>query len=148
MPFQLNNNFLLIGIGNTGRQDDGLGWAVVDRLKAMGFSGVCEYRMQLNVEDAELISHYEKVLLIDASELELPDGYSLKEVVPGASFTYTSHSLTPATVAYLCRAVLGKTPQIHLLQIQGHNWEIGEGLSPSADKNMTAALQHIRMSGN
>jgi Ni,Fe-hydrogenase maturation factor len=58
---------LLIGIGNSGRADDGLGWAFLDEVeKTLPKNYDLEYRYQLQVEDAELISHYNTVFFIDA----------------------------------------------------------------------------------
>ena len=55
---------LLIGIGNSGRQDDGLGWAFLDAVCSQpDLKAQCEYRYQLQIEDAELVSRFERVHL-------------------------------------------------------------------------------------
>ena len=61
---------LIYGIGNVGRQDDGLGWAFVDWLQAEGICANAEIlrNYQLLLEDAELISTKERVLFIDATK--------------------------------------------------------------------------------
>ena len=47
------NRVLVIGYGNPGRQDDGLGAAVIERLEALGLEGVTvDADYQLNIEDA------------------------------------------------------------------------------------------------
>ena len=44
---------LIIGIGNSSRGDDGLGWAFLDTISQMQpLPGQLEYRYQLVVEDA------------------------------------------------------------------------------------------------
>ena len=45
---------LLIGIGNSGRSDDALGWKFVDEFVEYGHLFDLEYRYQLQIEDAEL----------------------------------------------------------------------------------------------
>ncbi len=61
---------LIYGIGNVGRQDDGLGWAFVDWLEARGRCPNAEIQRnyQLLLEDAELISTKKRVLFIDATK--------------------------------------------------------------------------------
>ena len=55
---------LLLAIGNCGREDDGLGWKFADYFQDMNIDTVAiEYRYQLQVEDAELISDYATVIL-------------------------------------------------------------------------------------
>lgn len=139
----LNPEILLIGIGNSGRSDDGIGWAALDRIREQGFTGTCAYRYQLNIEDAELVSHYQKVLLIDACQHDLPAGFSIEQVLPDASFSYSTHQISPAAVAYLCSTLFDARPDIFLLQIPGYRWEIGEGLSGKAQENISRALMAL-----
>ena len=65
-----NDSCLIYGIGNVGRQDDGLGWAFVDWLQAQGLCSSAEMQRgyQLLLEDAELISNKERVLFVDATK--------------------------------------------------------------------------------
>ena len=44
---------IILGIGNNGRQDDGLGWAFLDFLEEQNTTIDLEYRYQLQIEDAE-----------------------------------------------------------------------------------------------
>lgn len=123
---------LIIGIGNQGRKDDGIGWALVDRIQNCGYKGRCEFRYQLNVEDAELVAQYETVLFVDATHEELEDGHALRPVEPVSSFTFSTHELSPTAVLHLAEDLYGKTPTGHLLVIQGYEWGIGEGISEPA----------------
>ena len=63
------SGILIIGIGNSGRNDDGLGWKFVDIASQTmrGYFDV-EYRYQLQIEDAELVSKYNKVIFADATQ--------------------------------------------------------------------------------
>ena len=65
-----DDSCLIYGIGNVGRQDDGLGWAFVDWLQSQGLCSNADMQRnyQLLLEDAELISNKERVLFIDATE--------------------------------------------------------------------------------
>ena len=134
---------LVIGIGNVGRKDDGIGWAVLDQLREAGYEGPCEYRYQLNVEDAELVSHYERVLLVDASQESLEEGYRLERVKPVSNFSYSTHQLSPGAIAHLCQDLYGKEPEIWLLVVQGFDWGIGLGLSEEAKSGIERAVPNL-----
>ncbi|MEZ4992964.1 MAG: hypothetical protein R2824_21250, partial [Saprospiraceae bacterium] len=82
-----------------------------------------------------------KVLIVDASQAELPGGFRFQQVVPDTVFTYTTHSVAPATIAHLCQDLFGRAPNIYLLEIRGYDWEIGEGLSADAANNLDRALK-------
>ena len=64
MRENVKNKCIIFGIGNSGRQDDGLGWAFLDLLKKNEFEKASfEYKYQLQIEDAELICNYDTVLV-------------------------------------------------------------------------------------
>ncbi|WP_439882706.1 hypothetical protein ACSX1A_05945 [Pontibacter sp. MBLB2868] len=87
---------LLIGIGNAARQDDGLGWAFVERVEQEGlFKGDLLFRFQLNLEDAELISKYKQVIFVDAHKREIPNGFMFERCVPDAGAGFSTHQLPP-----------------------------------------------------
>ena len=131
---------LLIGIGNSGRGDDGLGWAFADKMvHDENFEVV--YRYQLQIEDAELISGYEETWLIDASHQKLEHGFECTEVLPVANYTYTTHALHPSAVINLCHEVFQKQPMVFLLGISGSEFYLGAGLSPVAKNNLKRAMK-------
>ncbi|PRC45939.1 Ni/Fe hydrogenase, partial [Mycobacterium sp. ITM-2017-0098] len=83
---------LIYGIGNVGRQDDGLGWAFVDWLEAQGCcpSAQVQRSYQLLIEDADLISTKRRVLFVDATKDESVMSFELHRPVPKMDFTFTS----------------------------------------------------------
>lgn len=139
---------LLIGIGNSGRSDDGLGWAFVDRIRqGSAFGGRVAYRYQLQVEDAALISEVEHVVFVDSYRGDLPDGFQLQHCQPASDFAYTSHELPPGAVLALCQALYGSVPRAELLAIQGTCWDLHVGLSPEAARRLDKALQFFAGGG-
>ncbi len=134
-------NTLMIAIGNCGRNDDGLGWAFADQLEdADRFLGKINSCYQLQVEDAELIAAYPRVIFVDACESHLADGYSW-EVTPAQNdFTFTTHALTPEAVLFLCQDLYQKFPKAYTLKIQGSDWALKIGLSDFATENLDKAL--------
>ena len=133
---------LLVGIGNSGRSDDGLGWAFLDRIQQEAvFGGRVEYRYQLQVEDAALISDVEHVIFIDSYHGELPNGFQLTRCEPSREFAFTTHVLPPGAVLSLCQDLYGRVPRADALMIQGTSWDLRIGMSPEAERRLENALQ-------
>lgn len=137
-------DLLVIGIGNCGRADDGLGWAFLEQLEAEDEEAKIAYRYQLQIEDAELISRHSAVLFVDATEEILPAGFRFRLCKPTPRFDYSSHALAPETITGLCRQLYNATPQAHILAIQGYQWGLREGLSREAQENLLKALQFFQ----
>ncbi|MGQ9800403.1 MAG: hydrogenase maturation protease [Candidatus Saccharicenans sp.] len=134
---------LVYGIGNPGRQDDGLGPALVARLENKKITGLrLEADYQLQIEDALLFLGQDLVIVVDA----LKTGHKpfiFRRIKPAGDFTFTSHSLPPATVAFLCQQLYEKTPEVYILGIRGYEFEPGEKLSLKARDNLRQALAFI-----
>ena len=136
------NTTLLVCIGNIGRGDDGLGWAFADRLQGVdSLDIVCRY--QLQVEDAELISHYPQVWFVDASHRDSPGGFECETLGTEGQFSFTTHSLHPSAVLQLCEQVFRQKPDARLLAISGAAFGLGQGLSESARANLEKAMAYF-----
>jgi hydrogenase maturation protease len=132
---------LLIGIGNSGRGDDGVGWRFVDAISDGLYDFLdCEYRYQLQVEDADLITGYDTVLFVDASLEALKEGFEVRPCTPKGQYTFTSHALEPSAVVHLTNTLYHKYPEAYVLAIAGVEWELHTGLSKEAEDNLNAAL--------
>jgi hydrogenase maturation protease len=134
---------LVYGYGNPGRQDDGLGAALVSMLEQAPIPGVvteCNY--QLNIEDAYTISEYDAVVFVDASLVdELP--YSFRPVDPSLEITFTTHSMPPESVIALCEETGLRCPPSFMLSIRGYEWDFQEGLSDNAKENLQKAYTFL-----
>ncbi len=136
---------LVFGIGNSGRSDDGLGWAFLDRLQEETIlSGQLEYRYQLQVEDAALISGVDRVIFIDSYRGDLPNGFQWTPCEPMKEFAFTTHVLPPGAVLSLCRDLYGKSPRADTLMVQGACWDLQIGISPEAERHLENALRFFR----
>ena len=134
-----------MGIGNSGRGDDGLGWAFLDRVQnEPGFACQFEYRYQLGVEDAALVRDVDRVIFVDSHRGELTGGFRWETCKPSRDFEFTTHVLPPPAVLFLCQDLYGKTPRAELLMIQGKSWELYQGLSFEATENLESALTFFR----
>jgi len=135
-----SGRILVLGIGNPGRQDDGLGPALIDLLEAVAPAGVSlDANYQLNIEDALACSEHDEVIFADASKTaEAP--FAFDELAPADGIAFTTHELAPAAVLALSVELYGKRPRAWTLAIRGYAWDVGEGLTPQAEVNLSAAL--------
>jgi hydrogenase maturation protease len=138
-------NCLVFGIGNAGRQDDGLGWAFLDALDPNQFKNVqFEYRFQLQIEDAELISKYQKVIFVDAFKNALPNGFKWENCQSSNQHSFSTHALVPETILYLSENLYNHAPKAQILAIQGYEWELQNGLTLQAEENLNKALDFFK----
>ena len=135
---------LIIGYGNPGRLDDGLGPAFAERVQALGlFNVTVDADYQLAVEHAAEIARYDAVLFADAS-LNAEEPFTLQPLAPEhAGVGFSSHSVSPATVLGLAESLFGAKPRAWLLAIRGYVFDaFGEGLSERARLNLDAAVRY------
>ncbi len=135
---------VIIGIGNSGRQDDGLGWTFLEEIEQKWPDlYTLEYRYQLQIEDAELISHYERVLFVDADLNQHKRGFEFRPVpaLPGTSFT--THEMSPGNVLDLCQKIYTKSPDCFILAISGVSFELELGLTDTGARNLLNSLYYF-----
>jgi hydrogenase maturation protease len=135
---------LLIGIGNSGRSDDALGWKFMDEFGEYDHLFDFEYRYQLQIEDAELVSRYQKVIFVDASYMFLDNGFSFERCTPAPLTSFTSHELSPECIIWLAQDLYNASPEAFVLAIRGTEWGLHLGLSPDAHENFSRAAEFFR----
>ena len=131
---------LLIGYGNPGRGDDGLGPAFAEMIAAAGLPSLSvEIDYQLTVDHAQLVAQQDLVVFADAA-MGQDTPFRFEALDAGAPATLGSHSLTPAAVLTLARDLFGHAPAAFLLGISGSEFsEVKEGLSDTARANLSLA---------
>ena len=135
-----DQKILLIGIGNNCRGDDGLGWKFVELLEAMGLDFIDhEYRYQLQVEDAALISEYDVVYFVDASYEKMDKGFELRLCIASDEEQVSSHAQSPGAILKLANNLYQKYPEAYVLAIGGEAWELQTSLSEAAERNLVEA---------
>lgn len=130
----------MIGYGNPGRLDDGLGPALAGRLEAAALPAVSvEADYQLQVEDAEAVSRHDIVVFADAA-VTGASPFAVSEVQPRRGISFSSHSLDPDEVLGLAHDLFQATARGFVLGIRGYEFnEFGERLSPGASRNLDEA---------
>jgi hydrogenase maturation protease len=133
----------IYGYGNPGRQDDGLGPALVERLETDRVDGIeTDTNYQLNIEDADNISRSDIVIFVDAS-LNCAEPYEFYEIGPSDEITFTTHAISPQSVVALCSDLYNKKVKAFVLAIRGYAWELGEDMTPDARSNMDKAYGFV-----
>jgi hydrogenase maturation protease len=140
---------LIYGYGNPGRQDDGLGNVMIDKvdqwLEEEGITHIeTDSNYQLNIEDADAISDKDLVVFVDASIEEIDD-FILTKVEPSdATIEFTMHAVSTSFVLDLCKKIYNKNPETYLIHIKGYEWDFKEGLTPKAEENLNKAFKAIK----
>ncbi len=135
---------LVIGYGNPGRCDDGLGPALASRVEALRIPGLTvDSDYQLTIDHAALAAEHDVVVFVDAATDAESDFY-FRRVSPAESCAFTSHSVTPEEVLYLARTCFSASPDAYLLGIRADVLDrFQEGLTPAAQARLENALRHL-----
>ena len=141
----LHGKVLLIGYGNPGRLDDGLGPALAESVRRMGIDRVTiESCYQLAVEHAELAAHYDVTIFADA-DTNGPEPFRFEQLQPSIDASFSTHSVDPAVILGLARDLFNATATGYILGIRGYDFDdFGEGLSPRARENLAAAVEFLQ----
>jgi len=131
---------LVLGYGNPGRQDDGLGPEVATIMDSLGWPNLTALdNYQLNIEDALEVAAHDIVWFVDASKTGAGP-YSVHDVLPSPTIDFTSHLVRPEAVLAIARQCYGGAARAFLLAIRGYEFEFVEELTPKAADNLKAAL--------
>jgi len=135
---------LLIGFGNPGRGDDGLGPALAEAVQTMGLGHTTvETDYQLAPEHAAGFAEHDVVVFADADAVG-PAPYSFCRVVPAAEVSWTTHALEPKALLALAQGIYHREMEAYLLGIRGYRFEpYDESLSEPAKGNLAAALEFL-----
>ena len=135
---------LVIGYGNRSRNDDGVGWFVVEWLEEMGLPGVeLLTAHQLEVDFAETASQFDAVIFVDAAIPETPHLITRRVVRPSFQSHAVAHFLTPADVLGLSQTLYGRTPHGVLFSIRGRDFNFGMSLSPEVSEAAREVVRQI-----
>lgn len=139
------NNILVIGYGNPGRVDDGLGPALAAELESMRLDGVdVDSDYQLTVEDAAAAAEHEVVIFADADQTGA-EPFSFQAVEPKADQGFSTHGVEPPAVMAMAHELFAPGSKGYTLGIRGYEFgEFGERLSPRAKENLAAAVDFLR----
>lgn len=131
---------LVIGYGNPGRVDDGLGPAIAEAVERAALPGVRTLAaFQLQVEHAAEIALAARVVFADAWAGPGPE-CSLRRLLPRRSQSFSTHLVAPEAVLALASDVFAWQGPAYLLAVRGEVFDsFGEGLSPAGERALERA---------
>lgn len=134
---------LVLGYGNPGRQDDGLGPWIAERVEAAELAGVTvDSAYQLNIEDAATAAEHDIVLFVDASESG-PAPFELRRLAPAEEIAFTTHCLPPEAVLAICEDHFSARPEGWVLGVRGYEFEFMADMTAQAKENSERALDFV-----
>lgn len=139
--------FKVYGYGNPGRQDDGLGVLLADKIadwaKENNYTNIdTDTNYQLNIEDAYELNKYDIVIFADAS-IEAIDHFLFEEIKPKIEVNFSMHAISPQFVLGVCKEMYNTTPLTYLLHIKGKEWEFMEEPTKTAIENLDTSYTFI-----
>lgn len=134
----MNEKILVYGIGNPGREDDGLGFEFVTNLPD-SHDYIKNHCYQLNIEDAETFSNFDKVILVDAGK-NLTTPFTFTQLVPKPESSFSTHGITMEAVLAMTNNIYDKNPKTYLLALQGESFQIKLGLSDQGKISLSKGL--------
>lgn len=135
---------LILGYGNPGRRDDGLGPALAAAVERLALPGVTvEAAYQLAVEDAAAVAAHDAVVFADAA-CRGAGPFTFRPLAAEPAAGFSTHRVGPGAVLALARELFGARAAAYVLAIRGYEFgEFGEGLSARAADNLAAALAFL-----
>ncbi|MBR8833388.1 MAG: hydrogenase maturation protease [Stigonema ocellatum SAG 48.90 = DSM 106950] len=135
---------LLIGYGNDLRSDDAVGQRVSDLIASWKLVNLCTLCVrQLTPELADLLAKVDVVIFVDAYPATVEQNVQVCPIELTHTNVTMGHSSNPSYLLTLTQALYGYSPQGWWITIPGVNFELGESLSPVAQRGIEIALQII-----
>ncbi len=144
-----DKKILIYAYGNPGRQDDGLGNAVIELMEVWKQKKQLDYlyldaNYQLNVEDATEMHDKDLVIFIDASMEDDIGEYGITKVYPSDKLEFSMHATSPGYIVYLSEHIYGCSPPTYLMHIKGYEWVFNEPMTKKAEQNLYKALNCLK----
>ena len=136
---------LICGIGNVGRQDDGLGWAFIDRLEAhqppppRGPAPRLSAQPRRRRPDQRIRAG----AVCGRDEGSAVSSFALTRPEPKLDFSFTSHAISVPSILATAQQCFGYVPEVYLLAIRGYEWELQTGLTEAAEQNLNDSVEFL-----
>jgi hydrogenase maturation protease len=140
------NNFkiLLIGYGNTLRNDDGVGVRIAEIIAEENWPNVQVIAThQLTPELAADMANASLVIFVDAVLSQHSD-IQVEKLAAVSQWNNLGHAESPASLLALTEAIYQQTPSAWGIFIPAINCDFGEELSPITQKGLTKAIEVIK----
>jgi hydrogenase maturation protease len=131
----------VIGVGNPIRNDDALGTFVCEALEKLALPRVRFLVVhQLDPAMIEDLLSFEKIVIVDAAVEGDDVAFAPLEKVESNAVA-SSHHVNAAMLQALALKVYNRNIQFFLCAVRGENFELGQALSQTAQKNAGEAIK-------
>ncbi|HLF96244.1 MAG TPA: hydrogenase maturation protease [Methylococcaceae bacterium] len=137
---------LIIAVGNESRGDDALGPLLLREISALAEADGVELLedYQLQIEHALDMAGRKQVLFVDAGH-HTPAPFVFQRVQPARSPSPSTHALTPGALLSVYEQVERHAPPpAFVLCIRGERFELGESLTPAAERHLEQSVEFAR----
>jgi hydrogenase maturation protease len=138
---------LIIGYGNTLRQDDGLGIYAAEELSRLALpAGVAVLTcQQLTPDLAADLAEVDSVAFIDAcAPAGQPGRITQRDLAPCTTTpSGITHHFGPGTLLALAGALYGHTPRAMLFTVEAESFELGEGLNEAVVTSLPELVRQV-----
>ncbi len=150
---------LVVGFGNAYRRDDGVGRAVVNRLRERlghpsldpnddGFNDLGRpidtvVMHQLAPDLGEDLKGYDLVIFVDAHTDTLDEEICTAELRAEHKTPFVYHQTHPATVLDVAEQIHGEAPEGYVVSLRGYDFDFGEGLSEQTEALLEPAVEKV-----
>lgn len=140
----MSQTILVIGYGNDLRSDDAVGQRVAQAIASENLANVrvvCVH--QLTPELAAFLANAELAIFIDACFTSVCEDVQVSAISPTYSAAIAGHTSDPRSLLALTQVLYNCVSISWWVQIPGANFELGDRLSPIAERGIQAALKQI-----
>jgi hydrogenase maturation protease len=150
---------LIVGYGNPDRGDDGVGFFLVNAVRArLGLRPLeatetgledltgrvdAVFLLQLVPELIETLSRYDRVIFVDAHVGDETPEVDARLLVPHYTLSAFTHHVTPETLLAMVGLLAPEVPPGHLVSIKGHSFDFRQGLSAPTQRLLGRALRLV-----
>ncbi|MGL5035145.1 MAG: hydrogenase maturation protease, partial [Microcystaceae cyanobacterium] len=140
-PTMNKATILIIGYGNTLRNDDGIGPYLAEQISLANNPLIKTIAVhQLTPELVTAIAEVEQVIFIDANSDSGCTEIKIKTLEAEAKQTGLDHTGSPSYLLALTKSLYGRTPKAWLMMIPAQNFEFGETFSDVTTNAIPQAL--------
>ena len=136
---------LVIGYGNSLRSDDVIGLEVARIVASWSLPHVRSLALpQLTPELAVDLAEVDLAIFVDACLFTETSMVELSSLKPADSTNFKSHFSDPQGLLSLTQALFSNYPQAWWVLVPGVNFQLGDRLTPTAEKNIELASIQIK----
>ena len=135
---------LVIGYGNPGRGDDGVGHYVIEALRRRLGQAVDLLPLhQLTPVVAEAVADHDLVIFVDAHTGAYGEELRITPLRPEPGPLAFYHHMRPGMVLALAKALYGREPEALMFSIRGYDFDFGTEISERTRRHADVAIERI-----